>query len=202
MPTKAANPVIAGTPSVMTPSQPEARAEPSPERQPERRNAQRYPCRVRATLHAGHDRPGVEVALSDISWTGCYVETPSVLGAGFEVLLKFQLAGIALAEHGTVRTSHPMVGMGILFDQPSPDLRAAVSLLGDDGMQRLAEAPPPPDSRESSSPPVPLMIMLTSGQAQELARAVVRWFEQHETLPRDEFVFLLQQLVLNATNPK
>ena len=164
---------------------------------PERRQAQRYHHRFAATLHAGADRPGVQVSVSDVSWTGCYVEMSSVLAVGFEVLLKFELSGIRLAERGIVCTSHPMMGMGIAFIEPSPDLRTAVSLLGDHSRETMPEPAQAQKQNPALRSAVPLTLMLTSVQEQKLARAALQWFETHDNLSRDEFAATLQQILLS-----
>src|SRR5437588_3427398 len=82
---------------------------------PERRQYPRHLCRVPATLHSVNGGPGVAIMLADVSETGCYVEASSVAARDTQVLVRFELFGIPLAERGVVTTSHPMVGMGIAF---------------------------------------------------------------------------------------
>lgn len=53
--------------------------------------------------------------LADISYTGCYLETPSPLPPGTHVQLTLTTGGVKIRCEAQVRTSHTTVGMGLGF---------------------------------------------------------------------------------------
>jgi len=53
--------------------------------------------------------------LTDISLHGCYVEMKTTFPIGTKVELLLRSFGILIQARGTVRTSYPLLGMGICF---------------------------------------------------------------------------------------
>lgn len=87
----------------------------------DKRPATRYDFRCEAQYcKRGSDAP-FRGLLSDISLTGCYMETmtPEPVGTAVEVL--FQTNGARVRLPGVVRVVHPSMGMGIEFAQLSPE---------------------------------------------------------------------------------
>src|SRR5947209_3219040 len=138
----------------------------------ERRRYPRHHIRVAAMLHSGPDKPGAKVLLTDISLGGCYVETCALCPVGSKVLVRFEFCDLRISEFGRVTTNHPMVGMGICFDQTSPQLEELVDLL----VEGRTSPPPrpalPEHSSEENHGPAPVLVpvLLTVHQTHELAR--------------------------------
>ena len=81
----------------------------------ERRRAPRFSVSVPIDLRAeGQDVP-MRMQTTDLSLTGCYVETLFPLEAGTRVAIVMSLDGQRVAAKGVVVTHHPQVGNGIEF---------------------------------------------------------------------------------------
>jgi hypothetical protein len=88
---------------------------------PSRRNAERYPCTGGAELSDPQTHAREWGTVSDISLTGCYIETarPLPATAFVELLLKVEETDFRCTAQ--VRTSHPRVGMGVAFTHIHPE---------------------------------------------------------------------------------
>lgn len=80
---------------------------------------QRYPCNGIAEVTAEGGAAPVLCGLSDLSISGCYVETPSPFPTYTRVSLRITVCGAKLSTRGTVRNSHTGVGMGISLSEMS-----------------------------------------------------------------------------------
>jgi hypothetical protein len=80
-----------------------------------RRKHPRYPCTGGAELRQTESGPPAWGNLSDISLTGCYVETTSTLTVGSMVLFRLRAHNVEVSGRAVVKTSHHAVGMGIAF---------------------------------------------------------------------------------------
>jgi len=80
---------------------------------------QRYPCNGTAEVAAEEGAPPLLCGLSDLSISGCYVETPSPLPTYTRVSLRITVCGAQLTARGTVRNSHAGIGMGISLSEMS-----------------------------------------------------------------------------------
>jgi hypothetical protein len=59
--------------------------------------------------------------LADISYTGCYIETPTPLPSGTETTLRLTVNGTMIETPAEVRTTHTTVGMGMAFGDMSDE---------------------------------------------------------------------------------
>ena len=85
-----------------------------------RRDHPRMKLKVPVELYLeGSDSP-LRGATSDLSLTGCYIETIFPLPAGARVEMKLQLEGTLLVL-ATVATSDPQVGNGFTFTRMLPE---------------------------------------------------------------------------------
>jgi PilZ domain len=75
----------------------------------------RYAFRCEAQFCPHGTDAGMAGMLSDISLSGCYIETLSPLPIGTQLDVRFVSNGISLALPGIVRVIHPSMGMGIQF---------------------------------------------------------------------------------------
>lgn len=59
--------------------------------------------------------------VKDIAQGGVYVETTTPLTVNTEVYVKMNVEGVPIESAGVVRTSYPLVGMGISFQNITPE---------------------------------------------------------------------------------
>jgi hypothetical protein len=80
-----------------------------------RRSQQRFHCTGGVELRRNEGAPPVFANLSDISLTGCYVESASSLPVGTELLYMIRIRDTVLRGRAQVKTSHHAVGVGLVF---------------------------------------------------------------------------------------
>ena len=101
--------------------------------QNERRQHRRLKIKVPVELYTENSSSPIRGATSDLSLTGCYIETIFPFPVGTELEMKLQLEGTVLLL-GTVVTSDPQVGSGIHFTRMLPEdieeLRAFLEAAG------------------------------------------------------------------------
>ena len=81
----------------------------------EKRWHKRYECEGSATVKTPNTTYGSHGAIKDISEGGIYVEITAPLPVNTEVTLSMNVEGVWLDAAGIIRTSYPLVGMGISF---------------------------------------------------------------------------------------
>jgi PilZ domain len=86
----------------------------------ERRQHQRLKIKVPIELYTEDSSSPIRGATSDLSLTGCYIETIFPFPVGTRLEMKLQLEGTLLLL-GTVVTSDPQVGNGIHFTRMLPE---------------------------------------------------------------------------------
>jgi len=91
-----------------------------------RREKERHPCNFVARIKRADNPIEDSVRVSDISQTGCYLETMSPLPTGSELTLVVEAHNDHIPLKGTVRTRHPGMGNGVTFTQVS--VEAAIKL--------------------------------------------------------------------------
>lgn len=80
-----------------------------------RRKHPRYPCTGGVELRQQESGPPAWGNMSDISLTGCYVETVSTLPVGSRLMFHLRTRNLEIRGRAVVKTSHHAVGMGIAF---------------------------------------------------------------------------------------
>ena len=80
-----------------------------------RRKHPRYPCTGGVELRQNEAGPPAWGNLSDISLTGCYVETMSTLPMGSMVIFHLRTHSLEIRGRAVVKTSHHAVGIGLAF---------------------------------------------------------------------------------------
>jgi hypothetical protein len=80
-----------------------------------RRNQQRFHVAGGVELRRNEGAPPIFGSLSDISTTGCYVETVSTLPVGTELLFMLRVNDAIVRGRAEVKTSHHAVGVGLIF---------------------------------------------------------------------------------------
>ncbi|HZS27199.1 MAG TPA: PilZ domain-containing protein [Candidatus Angelobacter sp.] len=118
-----------------------------------RRSQQRFHCTGGVELRRNEGAPPVFANLSDISLTGCYVETVASLPTGTEVLYMIRVRDTVLRGRAKVKTSHHAVGVGLEFLHMGPeDQQKLEFLVGTlEGSQQLR-----PDDQRRTVPEDPL----------------------------------------------
>ncbi len=90
----------------------------------ERRRDKRVACEGAAEIRRGDDeKASWGGRVSDLSAGGCYIEMPHPLPVNTEVTIALNILHSEFRCQAKVRTSHPFVGMGLLFTQVSVDDR-------------------------------------------------------------------------------
>lgn len=80
-----------------------------------RRKHPRYPCTGGVELRQQEGTPPAWGNISDISLTGCYVETSTTLPLGSMLIFHLRTHDLEIKGRAVVKTSHHAVGMGIAF---------------------------------------------------------------------------------------
>jgi hypothetical protein len=81
----------------------------------QRRSHTRYECEGSATIKTPDASYTISGSMKDISEGGIYVEIMTPLPVNTQVSLNMSLEGVWIEATGIVRTSYPMVGMGVSF---------------------------------------------------------------------------------------
>jgi hypothetical protein len=102
---------------------------------PEKRWHTRFECSGGASVRAEGSGFPIHGQVKDIAQGGVYVETTAPLTTNTEVYVKMNVEGVAVESAGVVRTSYPMVGMGISFQNISAENQERV-----DGILRAIRA--------------------------------------------------------------
>jgi hypothetical protein len=84
-----------------------------------RRSQQRFHVAGGVELRRNEGAPSVFGNLSDLSLTGCYVETVSTLPVGTELLFMLRVGETVVRGRAQVKTSHHAVGVGLVFQHTS-----------------------------------------------------------------------------------
>lgn len=87
----------------------------------EKRWHTRFECSGGASVRAEGSGFPVHGQVKDIAQGGVYVETITPLTVNTEVYVKMNVEGTPIESAGVVRTSYPMVGMGISFQNILPE---------------------------------------------------------------------------------
>ena len=90
---------------------------PMPEPTGTRRAQQRFHCTGGVEMRRSETAPPVFGNLSDLSLTGCYVETVSTLPVGSEILFMLRVRDSIVRGRAQVKTSNHAVGLGLVFTQ-------------------------------------------------------------------------------------
>lgn len=131
---------------------------------PNRREADRFTCRVAADVATTNGSAQAYGWLSDISKKGCYLQMISPFSVGTAVVISMYAGNVAkdcpLTVRATVRTSHPMVGMGVEFGELTAEdkcrLETMLELFGPKPLSEQDSAawtPVPTPAAPFSNPP-------------------------------------------------
>lgn len=170
-----------------------------------RRAQQRFHCTGGVEMRRNEGAPPVFGNLSDLSLTGCYVETISTLPVGTEILLMLRVRDNVVRGRAQVKTSHHAVGLGLVFTQLSKDdqgkLEYILSLLSGsldlstDDPRKLAPEDPLPVSRPFSPNTIqPISRGGSSKMSSQMSTQVTRTIEELNQVE--------QGLVIDKVDPR
>ncbi len=97
-----------------------------PNKMADRRVAPRYPLILRAEVVELSRGAKLSARTSDLSRTGCYVDTRQTLPSGSAIRVKLTQGGESFEVNGTVRYVSPGLGMGVEFEQQIPGKHLAI----------------------------------------------------------------------------
>lgn len=113
----------------------------------ERRWHPRYACSGSAAVKTPGSVYAVNGEVKDISRGGVYIELNAPLPVNSEVTLELEIEDIGFAAAGVVRTSYPLLGMGICFHNLAPEsaekLSFALDLAKRNSSRRNSQTSPP-----------------------------------------------------------
>ena len=177
---------------------------PMPEPTGTRRAQQRFHCTGGVEMRRNEGAPPVFGNLSDLSLTGCYVETVSTLPAGSEILFMLRVGDHVVRGRAQVKTSHHAVGLGLVFTQLSKDdqakLEYILSLLSGsldlrtEDPKKLAPEDPLPFRPSSINPVRPNSRGGSAKMSSQMSTQVTRTIEELNQLE--------QGLVIDKVDPR
>ncbi|HLJ27430.1 MAG TPA: PilZ domain-containing protein [Candidatus Angelobacter sp.] len=94
-----------------------------------KRKHERYACSGSASIKTAGSTFALHGEIKDISEGGVYVELTAPMAVNTEVTLGLKIEGAWIEFAGTVRTSYPLVGMGVAFRQLTPANREKLTAL-------------------------------------------------------------------------
>ena len=110
----------------------------SPRTPDERRWHRRYECTGTASAKAAGNQFPARGEIKDISIGGVYMEITSPLPVNTEVTLTVDVEDMRVVATGIVRTSYPLVGMGISFQKMTPNDREKLGVVIERLRRKLA----------------------------------------------------------------
>jgi hypothetical protein len=130
---------------------------------PNRRQAERVNCRVAADISMANGTAQAYAWVSDISVKGCYLQMITPFAVGSEIGISVYAVNLAkespLSLRAVVRTSHPMVGMGIEFVEVSGEADRLIQVVveqlgGKSATEKDSAAWMPAPTQAPTAPPV------------------------------------------------
>lgn len=94
----------------------------------ERRWHPRYACSGSAAVKTSGSVYAVNGEVKDVSRGGVYIELNAPLPVNSQVSLELRVEGVCFVASGVVRTSYPLLGMGICFHNLTPESAEKLSL--------------------------------------------------------------------------
>jgi hypothetical protein len=130
-----------------------------------------------AVLSLGSKFP-VHGAIKDVSRGGIYVEVTTALAVKSKVTFQLNIEGIALEGKGVVRTSYPMVGMGISFQSLSPENEENLARVLEKVSNRKPAGQPAAIPAEAAKPAIPSVDSQSARMLIKACQALTADFEK------------------------
>jgi uncharacterized protein YukE len=140
----------------------------APAPDPERRVATRFKCTGGVQVINQQTSAVTWGTVSDISTTGCYIDTATPLPPGTKVNVTLTIVGLELRSAAQVRVCHPAIGMGLSFLQMTPEERNHLDQIVSKLSVPAAADPTLQAIASNTLPPKPAM----SARAADLASSI------------------------------
>jgi PilZ domain-containing protein len=149
----------------------------------EKRRSHRYKCEGKAELREEGRDVRTWATFRDVSLHGCYIEVQATYPVG-TILQKVETKGV-------VRVNYPYLGMGIAFREMSEPSVARLRELLSRISRRTVGAPPRTSSALASGGTLGLLAQIADPTS--ALRALAQFFENRQTLMRDDFLSILRK---------
>src|SRR5882724_236268 len=156
----------------------------------ERRRDVRYKCNGNAEFHTEGIDVRTRAAVSDISRSGCYVELQATSQVNTAVDMLITVNGFGVRVKGVVRTSYPLLGMGISFTEISKEAQVQLEELI---LSCSGGTSPFPSATNAAEPVAAVPDLLMIMDAGAALNALARFFQNNQTLTRAEFSLLVSK---------
>ncbi|HEV2990168.1 MAG TPA: PilZ domain-containing protein [Candidatus Angelobacter sp.] len=136
----------------------------------------RYQCGGSASVKQSGVPYPIHAEVKDISQGGIYLEMSTPLPVGAQITVIVNVLGISFEAAGTVRTSYPLVGMGIAFNNLSaPNQEKAAQIIAKIQQGTTANDEPNGSSTDLEPSPRRLSVRELAGACEALAADCERW---------------------------
>jgi hypothetical protein len=154
-----------------------------------KRQARRYKCEGSVEMRTEGCDVRTWATFTDISLYGCYIEAQATFPAGTVLNLKLEANGIGVETRGNVRVNYPYLGMGVAFVGMTGDdvgrlRRILASASRGCVVERMDQAPTATGADAACDTPI-------IAEAAAVIRELMEFFENRETLGREDFVRML-----------
>jgi hypothetical protein len=154
------------------------------------RNGQRHPCAGVVDVLQDGKRTGWG-KVTDISLSGCYIETVHPFHPGTEVILRLNIAEFELQVGARVVWTTPQVGMGTAFLIESADERIKIAEINDE----IAATYAMPAVQSATDPQVGgAAIHITKDEAPEILPRIIQHINEKGSITRQELIDLIKSM--------
>jgi PilZ domain-containing protein len=172
-----------------------------------RRSQERFHCNGGVELRRSEGAPPVFGNLSDISLTGCYVETVSSPPVGSELLYMIRVRDTVLRGRAQVKTSHHAVGVGLVFVHMSQEDQQKLEFLvgtlaGSQEMRPEDQRSIVPEDPIRQPQPFSGITRPAAGSAHPAAKGDTGQMSTQITRTISELNQVEQQLVVDRVDPR
>jgi hypothetical protein len=138
----------------------------------------RLECNGSAAVLSLGSKFAVHGTVKDVSRGGVYVEVTTALPVKSKVTLEIIIEGIALEGKGVVRTSYPMVGMGISFQSLSRENEENLARILEKVSNRTPGSQPAATPAQAAKPAVPSVDSQSARMLIKACQALTADFEK------------------------
>lgn len=157
----------------------------------EKRRSHRYKCEGNAELREEGRDVRTWATFRDVSLHGCYMEVQATYPVGTILQMKLDANGVQVETKGVVRVNYPYLGMGIAFREMSEPSVARLRELLSRISRRTVGTPRGMSSSLASGATLGLLAQIADPTS--ALRALAQFFENRQTLMRDDFLRILRK---------